>query len=542
MKRKLTDAVLNAIVKIYGEKEYAFTVDQTIKQEHGDFATNAALQLSKVYKIAPRTIAEKLIQKIEHPDIERMEIAGPGFINFFIKNQAFEDWLGKLLESEDVLKSTIGKGKKVMVEFVSANPTGPLHIGHGRGASVGDSIAGILEAAGYEVHREYYINDGGNQMNNLALSIYDRYKELYGEEVSLPEDGYKGDYIIDIARELQKGYSEKLLKMDKDEALAVAKKAGIESILADISKTLTNFGVNIDEYFSEATLYNGEIEKTLEELTEKAAVYEHDGALWLDTIRMGDEKNRVLKKSDGSYTYLTPDIAYHRNKYNRGYDLLIDVWGADHHGYIKRMQSALEMLGHKADSFDVVLVQMVGLVKSGERLVMSTRAGQFITLDWLVEEVGRDAARFFYIMRSADSQFDFDIDLAKKRTNDNPVFYIQYAHARVSSLLSTAKERGIEATIGNLELLTEAGERNIIKKLMDMSYVIETAACYNEPHRLAYYLQELAGEFHTYYYNNTIIDEKNAALTNARLSLARGVAKAVKFGLALVGVSAPERM
>jgi arginyl-tRNA synthetase len=546
VKKKLYTLIESTIKNIYGiaeDEKLSFTVEPAAKPEHGDFATNVAMQLTKILKKPPRVIAQDLIDELSNSDIEKIEIAGPGFINFTISHHALQNWLADLLASDSVLKSSLGEGKKVMVEFVSANPTGPLHIGHGRGASVGDSLSNILEAAGYEVHREYYVNDGGNQMNNLAASIFSRYSEQVGGEYPFPEDGYKGEYIAGIAEEIHKLYGVKLLDMTEADALAVCKKAGIRSILADINKTLGNFGVNIDEYFSEASLYDsGAIEATLGQLRDAGAVFDQDGAQWLATTRMGDEKDRVLKKSDGSYTYLTPDIAYHVNKYNRGHDLLIDVWGADHHGYIKRMQAALGMLGHAADSFDVVLVQMVGLIKGGERLMMSTRAGQFITLDWLIDEVGKDAARFFYIMRSAASMFDFDIDLAKTRSSDNPVYYIQYVHARVASLMNNAKERGIEYQAGNLELLTQPAELQMIKKLMDMCYVIETAATYNEPHRLAYYLQELAGLFHTYYYNNIIVDEGNVPLTNARLSLAEGVAKAVKFGLGLVGVSAPDRM
>lgn len=547
MKNKLKKILVEAIKKSYpnlADTGFAFNIESTEKIEHGDYATNAAMQIAKLVKNNPRTVAATIVSAIADEDIVKIDIAGPGFINFHLSDIAFQKKLAEIIQSDEALKSTYGGGKKVMVEFVSANPTGPLHIGHGRGAAVGDSIANVMQAAGFDVHREYYVNDAGNQMNNLAASIYARYIELYGKEMAFPQDGYKGDYIVDIAEELKQIYGEKLLNMSEKDGLAVCKKAGIKSIMANIRSTLKKFEVTIDEYYSEASLYEKNlVEKAVGGLDKSGGSYEKDGALWLNTTAKGDEKDRVLKKSDGSYTYLMPDVAYHQTKYERGYELLIDVVGADHHGYVKRMHTALEYLGHREDTLDYVLVQMMGLVKSGERMVMSTRAGEFITLDWLIDEVGVDAARFFYNMRSASAQFDFDIDLAKSRSSDNPVYYVQYAHARVKSLLVNALEKGITYVEGAcLDKLTMQSEKNIIKKMTELPSVIQTAAQYNEPHRVAYYLQELAGDFHSYYYNTVILDSEETETSCARLNLAAGVARTIKFGLGLLGVSAPERM
>jgi arginyl-tRNA synthetase len=550
MKAELQQLFMNEIRKSVDDidaKDFAFTIDTPKSSDHGDLASNIAMQLAKLMKRNPREIATMLANTITHPDIERIEVAGPGFINIFFKNEALHRWLGALLRSNEPLQSSMGKGVKVLVEFVSANPTGPLHVGHGRGAALGDSVASILEAVGYKVSREYYVNDAGNQMLNLAGSIYARYTESFAADgiaaYPFPKDGYKGDYIYTIAEEIKNSHTNTLLTMTTEEALAICKQAGIKSILDSIDATLKRFNVKIDKYFSEESLYrSGELNRALSTLTSKGATYEKEGAIWLSTEKLGDEKDRVLKKSDGTYTYLTPDIAYHKNKYDRGFDLLIDLWGADHHGYTKRLSSALELLGYNPKCFDVILVQMVGLLEGGEKKVMSTRAGEFVTLDWLIDEVGVDAARFFYNMRSSDSQFEFDIDLAKTRTSDNPVYYVQYAHARVCSLFATAATRGITPTIGaDLDKLELPSERELIKSMMEFRYVLELAAKYNEPHRLVYYLQELAGQFHAYYYNTNIVGPE-IEQTNARLSLCSGVGKTIKYGLQLLGVSAPEKM
>jgi arginyl-tRNA synthetase len=469
MKSELHKIFTDSICKVYPDldpKDLAFTVDVPANSEHGDFATNAAMQLAKMAKRNPREVANILIEFIQHPDIDRVEVAGPGFINVFMKTETLQRWLAGLLKSEEPLKSNIGDGKRVMVEFVSANPTGPLHIGHGRGAALGDSLARILEATGHKVHREYYVNDAGNQMQNLAGSIFSRYTELFSnaEQYPFPKDGYNGDYIYDIAKSIEKTHGKKLLEMSVEEALEICKKTGISTILNDINSTLKRFNVHMDEYFHESTLYDkGDLKKTLATLEKSGATYKKDGAVWLSTERLGDEKDRVLQKSDGTYTYLAPDIAYHKNKFERKFDLLIDIWGADHHGYVKRMECALELLGYDPKRFDVILAQMVNLLEEGMKKTMSTRAGDFIPLDWLVGQVGADAARFFYSMRSSDSQFDFDLDLAKKETSDNPVYYVQYAHARVCNLFVNAHSRGIKYKIGgNLDKLGLPAARELV--------------------------------------------------------------------------------
>jgi arginyl-tRNA synthetase len=505
------------------------------------------MQAAKLLKRVPRDIAQAVSQRLvlqSNALVDKVAVAGPGFINISVKAEAYQDWLAKLLTDTNILKVNVGNGQKAMVEFVSANPTGPLHIGHGRGAAIGDSIAAILAAAGYNVQREYYVNDAGNQMDKLAKSLYSRYCDLHGKEYPFPEDGYKGDYIAELATLIKSQFADELLSMKEKDALTTCKYIGGKTILDQIDATLRRFNVRIANYASELNLYEEDkVKNAVAYLQEHGATFEHDGALWLSTKAKGDEEDRVLRKSDGSFTYLMPDIAYHANKFQRGFELLIDVWGADHHGYIKRMEAGIEYIGHDPKALKVVLVQLVSLVRSGEKVAMSTRAGEFITLDWLIDEVGVDAARFFYNMRSGSSQFEFDVDLAKSQENDNPVHYVQYVHARACQLRLKAAEKGVTANIGqNLGELTQDVDRRLIKKMMEFCTVLEASARYMEPHRIAYYLQELAADFHAYYHDVKILDPQNQAVSNARLGLAAGVAEIIKFGLQLLGVSAPERM
>jgi arginyl-tRNA synthetase len=547
MKERLRDIIKKTAEELYPSlRDMDFSLEFTDNPQFGDVATNVAMRLAKLLKRNPKAIAEEIAAKITHADIKKAEAAGPGFINIFLTDRPFHEWLSELSEAGETytpLRPSIGKDQKALVEFVSANPTGPLHIGHGRVAAVGDNIANILEAVGYEVKREYYVNDAGNQMANLAASIFFRYAELFSKELTFPEDGYHGEYITGIAQSIKKEYDNSLLSMTEASALETCKKEGIKTILKGIDDTLKLFRVKIDDYFSETSLYEGgNIPRIIKKLEDAGATYEKDGALWFTSSRYGDTEDRVLRKSDGSFTYLTPDIAYHDGKFDRGFDLIIDVWGSDHHGYIKRLECALEVLGHDSKKLDVVLVQMVGLANGGERIAMSTRSGQFVTLDWLVKEAGQDASRFFYNMRSSNSQFEFDIDLAKQESNDNPVYYVQYAHARISGLMETAEKKQISAAYADLSLLTGEKERFLIKKLMEMKDVLTLCAQYSEPHRLSYYLTELAGEFHSYYYGHIIADENLKDLSAARLVLCKGVAAALKFGLTLLGVSAPENM
>ena len=551
MKEKLTnviDEIIKGMLKDVGvDADVNFTLVIPEKEEHGDFACNAAMQLVRHLKKNPKAVAEEIISKLQEKmnNSLQCEIAGPGFINIKIGASWYAKTVMDIINNEKYFHNNLGGGKKAMVEFVSANPTGPLHIGHGRGAAYGDSVARLLEMSGYDVLREYYVNDAGNQMNNLALSVYARAAEILGKgaEVPFPEAGYHGDYIIDIAKELLTTHAN-ILEIDRKEALEICLEKAVQTIQADIDNDLKEFRVTFHNYFSEKSLYKNKlVESTLKELEKSGKVFEKDGALWLKTTDMGDDKDRVLRKSTGEYTYFTPDIAYHQNKYDRGYEYLIDIWGADHHGYIKRMQCALKCLNHKDESFKATLIQMVNLIQNGEKISMSTRSGEFIPLSWLINEVGVDAARFFYNMRSHDAQFDFDIDLAKSKSNENPVYYIQYAHARVNSLIENAKEKGIEYKKGEgLESAIGAQEVNLIKNMVKLKYVIELAAANLEPHRVSYHLQELAAAFHSYYYNNKILNSEDVSTTCGRLTICEAAAVTIKQGLDILGVSAPKRM
>ena len=548
MKEKLTniiDEIIKGMLKDAGvNEEVTFSLVIPEKEEHGDFACNAAMQLVKHLKKNPKIIAEDIISKLNEKIKLDCTIAGPGFINIKIDASWYAETVMDIINNEKYFHNSVGGGKKAMVEFVSANPTGPLHIGHGRGAAYGDSVARLLEMSGYNVSREYYVNDAGNQMNNLALSVYARAAEIKGRsDITFPEAGYHGDYIIDIAKDVLNTH-ENILDMDKTQALDICLEKAVQTIQADIDNDLKEFRVTFHNYFSEKSLYKNKlVEKTLDELAKSGKVFEQDGALWLKTTDMGDDKDRVLRKSTGEYTYFTPDIAYHQNKYERGYEYLIDILGADHHGYIRRMQCALECLNHKLESFKATLIQMVNLIQNGEKISMSTRSGEFIPLSWLINEVGVDAARFFYNMRSHDAQFDFDIDLAKSKSNDNPVYYIQYAHARVNSLIENANEKGIEYKRGQgLEKAIGSEEIKLIKNMVKLKYVIELSAQYLEPHRVSYHLQELAASFHSYYYNNKILNNEDVDTTCGRLTICEAAAVTIKQGLDILGVSAPKRM
>lgn len=521
-----------------------YTIETPNNPDHGDFATNIAMKAAKTFRSKPMDIAVKITERVKHPLVESSEAVMPGFINFKISNSFYQDIVKQAAQDDSFFTTDYGKGRKTMVEFVSANPTGPLHVGHGRNAAYGDSLARILRAAGYEVNTEYYINDAGNQMNNLGKSIYARYMEILGKDIVFPEDGYQGDYIKDISKELLGEKGESIASMPEDEAVALCLAKGLRVITDEIALTLKNFNVDMEIWFSEKSLYqSGEVESSLNYLMDKKFVYEKDGALWFNSTHFGDDKDRVVKRSNGEYTYFTSDIAYHKNKFDRGFMSVIDVWGADHHGYVKRLSSAIDAIGYEDRDFNVSLIQMVSLLSGGERVSMSTRAGSFITLDWLVEEVGADAARFFYAMRDYEAQFDFDIDLAKKKSSDNPVYYVQYAHARVQSLLAKADAEGIKYELcTHLDKISSKEELELIRKIYDYNSVLEQAARGRQPHRMAYYLQELAALFHAYYFNNTIINSEDSELTSVRLSLAVAVGNAVRNGLSLLGVSAPDRM
>ena len=518
------------------------------RPEHGDFATNLAMILAKEEKKGPRQIAEILVGALGEGDglCSRVEIAGPGFINFFLQRQCWYEILDEVMRQGGGFgRSTFGRGKRVQVEFVSANPTGPLHIGHGRGAATGDAVAAVLEAAGYQVQREYYINDAGNQVVLLGRSIQLRLRELRGESIEFPEDGYRGDYIRDIARELLQERGEEIAALPEEEAIETCGNFGISYVLRWIEGDLKEFGISFDNWYSERSLYErGLVEKELAKLKEHGLTYEKEGALWFRTTDYGDDKDRVLIRSGGTPTYFASDVAYHMEKFERGFEKVIDIWGADHHGYIPRMKAVLSGLGHAPDDLEVLLIQMVNLLRGGEPVTMGKRSGEFVTLRDVIDEVGRDACRFFFLMRRSDSQLDFDLELAKQQSTENPVFYVQYAHARICSINRNAKEQGVplppagEADFGPLDLPEELA---LAKMLSRYPETVEGAARQLEPHRIVFYLQELAALFHSYYNRQRVLVE-DEALSKARLYLVNSVRIVLENALLLLGVSAPEQM
>ncbi|PID15197.1 arginine--tRNA ligase [Sporosarcina sp. P34] len=515
-------------------------------KENGDYAANIAMQLTKLAKKPPRAIAESILEHLDTTNtaIDSIEIAGPGFLNIRLKTDSLGDIVKSVLDQgADYGRSDSGQQQKIQVEFVSANPTGDLHLGHARGASLGDSLCNILDKAGYDVAREYYINDAGNQINNLALSIDVRYFEALGLEKEMPEDGYRGADIIAIAKGLVEQYGDKYVHVPEEERLAFFREHGLNIELDKLKKDLTDFRVHFDNWFSETSLYNnGKIEIALQKLRENGHVYEEDGATWFRSTTFGDDKDRVLIKQDGSFTYLTPDIAYHQDKLSRGFDKLINIWGADHHGYIPRMKAAIQALGYDRDTLEVEVAQMVQLYKDGEKFKMSKRTGKAVTLRELVEEVGLDAVRYFFAMRSGDAQMDFDLDLAVSKSNENPVYYAQYAHARICSILRQAKEQNVEASTKNVTLLQDEKELELLKKLGDFPKLVSDSARMRAPHRVTTYIQELAATFHSFYNANKVLDPENKDLSEARLALITATKTTIANALKLVGVEAPERM
>ncbi len=524
----------------------------------GDAATTLAMNLTKILKKPPRKIAEELLREITAQSrlrsiptglFEKIEIAGPGFINFTFKKEYFHEKLEKLLrEKHSSLRTDIGKGKKIQVEFVSANPTGPLHIGHGRGAAVGNALSNLLQAAGFDIQREYYINDAGLQVKLLGQSVYARYQQSLGNNVPFPEDGYKGDYIESISKEIIKRVGNKHQNKSFEECGDFFTNYAYKMMLADIAKDLKGFGVAFDTWQSEKELFEKDkIKNSLKTLRDKDFLYEKDGALWFSSTRFEDDKDRVVKKKDGEYTYFASDIAYHKDKLDRGFDTIINMWGADHHGYIPRIRSVLEAFGLQKEKFKVILVQMVKLLRHGKPVQMSKRAGEFITLREVIDEVGADTSKFIFLTRRADSHLEFDIEVAKEQSVENPVFYVQYAFARISSIFRQAEEKkvqGFNSSIVqevNLSALKEDDEISIIKKLLQYPIVFEGAVFSFEPHRITYYLQELAGMFHSYYNKHRVISD-NKAPTSARLCLCKAVQIVLKEGLNILGVNAPERM
>ena len=520
-------------------------------ENHGDFSSNVAMVSASVQKMAPRKIAEALLAHLDDPHgiIEKCEIAGPGFINFFLAPSSWHPFVAAVHEQDHRFGALeTGQGRKVQVEFVSANPTGPLHVGHGRGAAVGDAVGNILAFAGYDVQKEYYINDSGRQIRTLGLSVWLRLCESLGREISFPQDCYQGEYIREIAAEILERQGSEIAEKEEAEGVQICARYAADKILKGIQDDLAAFGVTFDKWFSEQSLYDsGRVQSMIEMFREKGVVYEKDGALWFNTEAFGDEKDRVVVRQNGITTYFASDIAYHMEKFERGFDRVIDVWGADHHGYINRINASIDASGRSSDQFDVILVQLVNLLRGGAPVAMSTRAGEFVTLKDIVDEVGRDAARFLFLSRSYDSGLDFDLELAKQQTSENPVYYVQYVHARIAGIMLKAVEQGIVKTDEvdwqrvDISCLTQAEEIKLIKTLATFPKAVEKSAASLHPHVIFTYLMTLASTFHGYYNRHKVITD-DATTTLARLCLVGAVKKVIRNALALLGVSAPERM
>ena len=567
MKHKIREIVLNAAQKGFekgllpSDHVPEMEIEEPRNPSHGDFSTNFAMVSAAIQKMPPRKIAESLVSSIEALGesqeeisgettnfIEKVEIAGPGFINFFLSNKAWHPVVDRILEQDKRYgASDMGGNEKVQVEFVSANPTGPLHVGHGRGAAVGDSMGNILCFAGFDVQKEYYINDSGRQIRTLGTSVWLRLLQKTGKKIEFPDDCYQGNYIKELAEEILEKEGNAFIQRDEKEAIDACAKFAAKKILVSIKEDLTNFGVTFDHWFSEQSLYDsGRVQKTIEDFKSKDLIYKEDGALWFRTQDFGDEKNRVVVRNNGLTTYFASDIAYHMEKYERGFDRVIDVWGADHHGYIKRIDASVVASGRKSKQFEVILVQLVNLLRGGKPFQMSKRAGDFVTLKDIVDEVGKDAARFIFLSRSYDSGLDFDLELAKQKNSDNPVYYVQYVHARITGILLKAKQENIIKDIDfnkgeNLNLLDASEEINLIKILDTFKANVEKSAQTLHPHVIFTYLMSLASAFHGYYNRHKVITD-NRELTLARLSLVLGVKKVIRNGLTLLGVNAPERM
>ncbi|MGG1675785.1 arginine--tRNA ligase [Neobacillus sp. NRS-1170] len=547
---KLKEEIRAAVLKagLAAEDQIPDVILETPKEKaHGDYSTNMAMQLARVAKKAPRMIAESLIEHFDRSkaSIEKIELAGPGFINFYMNNAYLTDLIPTVLEAGDKYgETTVGGRQKIQVEFVSANPTGDLHLGHARGAAVGDSLCNILDMAGYDVSREYYINDAGNQINNLALSVEARYFQALGMDKEMPEDGYHGADIIGIGKRLAEEFGDKYVGVSDEERFEFFREYGLKYEMAKLKRDLEDFRVGFDVWYSETSLYkNGKIDVALEALKSSGYIYEQDGATWLRSTDLGDDKDRVLIKQDGSYTYLTPDIAYHKDKMERGFEKLINIWGADHHGYIPRMKAAIQALGYDREALEVEIIQLVHLYKNGEKMKMSKRTGKAVTMRDLVDEVGLDATRYFFAMRSSDTHLDFDLDLAVSQSNENPVYYAQYAHARICSILRAGEEQGIKVdTEADFSLVGSEKEIDLLKKLGEFPAAVGEAALKRVPHRITNYIFELASAFHSFYNADKVLDLEQPERSKARLALIKAVKITLKNSLALIGVSAPEKM
>lgn len=584
MKQLIADLIAQSLTQLQEQQKLelnqspTINIDGTKDKAHGDYASNIALLLAKEARMPPRQLAQLILDNLPaSKHIAKVEIAGPGFINFFLNEASQLEIISTILSAgENFGRANIGKNEPYQVEFVSANPTGPLHVGHGRGAAYGACIANLLEAVGYGVQREYYVNDAGRQMNILAASVWLRYLELCGETFTFPSNGYKGEYIRDISKVLQDRHgdgfrfpaSEVFKDIPADEPQGGDKEVhidalvertrtllgadrylevfdlGLNAILDDIKDDLAQFGVTYQNWFSERSL-KADIDKAVAKLEAGGHVYEKDGALWFRSTSFGDDKDRVIRRDNGETTYFASDIAYHLNKFERGFSKVINVWGADHHGYIARVKAALQAMGIDPERLIVKLVQFAILYRGSERVQMSTRSGSFVTLRELREEVGDDAARFFYVTRKPEQHMDFDLDLAKSQSKDNPVYYIQYAHARICSVLKKLEEQGQQwnqqEALENLALLTEEAEKNLVTALSRYPETLAAAAQHLEPHQLTNYLRDLASDFHAYYNSHKVLTE-DEKLRDARIALSLAVRQVIYNGLALLGVSAPQTM
>lgn len=538
---ELKQAIKEAVKKAFDiELEENNIVIETPKvKDHGDFSTNVAMQLTRQLRQNPRMIAEKIVANIESENVEKMDIAGPGFINFILSKGRFTKVIEEVLSKRENFGQQPSNGIKVNLEYVSANPTGSLHLGHARGAAWGDSCARIMKKAGYDVTREYYVNDAGNQITNLALSLNARYRQAHGIETEIGQDGYLGEDVKQKAEQLAKDYPEKYLE-PTEENLKFFRKEGIKFELDKIKADLDNYHVHFDVWSSEQTIRDsGDVDRALKVLDEKGYTYESEGALWFKTTELGDDKDRVLRKTDGSYTYLVPDIAYHNDKYKRGYDLLVDFLGADHHGYIPRLKASMQALGNDPDKLNVDIIQMVRLVSDGKEVKMSKRLGNATTINELCDSVGVDAARYFFVQRALDSHLDFDIELAKRQSNDNPVYYAQYAHARMCSIQKQAKD--IELA-DSFEDLTNEKEIELMKTLQEFNKVIIESAKTRQVHKVCHYIQTLASKFHSFYNACKVIDRDNMKLSSQRLALVKATQIVLANALETVGVEAVESM
>lgn len=521
------------------------TVERPQDPAHGDYACSFPLKVARAAGIKPLDIAKRIVGLIEPlPEIERMEVAAPGFINFTVKNGWLRQQVDHILHERDRFgELDVGKGTRVQLEFVSVNPTGPIHVGHGRGAVLGSALARILDATGFTVEKEYYINDAGGQIDVFRASLYARYQQALGISAEVPPDGYHGDYLIELAKEIVAEKGDAFASLSPDRAISELGDIGQEKMIASIKSDLSMLGVEFDVWFSEKSLYDGpQYEHVMSLLREDEHLAEREGAIWFVSSALGEDKDNVLVRSSGTPTYFASDIAYHYSKFvERGFDKVIDIWGADHHGHVPRMKAALSAIDIEPDRLEMILTQMVTLKRGGEEIKVSKRSGDLVTLREVVEEVGKDACRFFFLSRSANSQMDFDLELAKKQSNDNPVYYVQYAHARIAGILRTAQERGVDYSRGDVSLLTTAAELDLIRKMLQLPEVVETVATSLEPAFLPYYARELATAFHNFYERCRVVSE-DTALTATRLKLVEASKTVLARCLSLMGMSAPEKM